>query len=82
MIGRACFVSPSVTPANPSGLKTRQLGFKWVLHRPVEIATQSGHSFQRMESGSGLLMSTARVNRMAQTGNCQYYDLNINNGRK
>jgi hypothetical protein len=38
--------------AKPSGLKTRQLGLNRVLHRPVEIATHSGHK-QLVESLTG-----------------------------
>ena len=33
--------SSSDAPANPSGPKTRQCGFKRVLRRPIETATQS-----------------------------------------
>jgi hypothetical protein len=43
-IGRVCRASSSGAPAKLSGLKTRRHGFKQVLHRRVEIATQSGRS--------------------------------------
>jgi hypothetical protein len=41
LIGSSYYASSSDPPAKPSGPKTRQCGFKRVLHRPVEIAVAS-----------------------------------------
>jgi hypothetical protein len=75
MIGRACFVSPSVTPAKLSSLKTRQLGFKWVLHRPFEPATRSGRSSVAVDDSAFcfacVLLATRQVDREAAAMICQ-----------
>jgi hypothetical protein len=42
LIGSSYYASSSDTPAKPSGPKTRQCGFKRVLHRLIEIAAKSG----------------------------------------
>jgi hypothetical protein len=42
LIGSSYCASSSDAPAKTSGPKTRQCGFKRVLHRPVETAARSG----------------------------------------